>query len=443
MMFVGAIPRECVEQAFQIMPMDKIQRAFVCCSGSFRFEQAISKFHPHVEIHSNDVSLMTTTLARAAMGEEEDFRFVNDLAWMEEHITDLHDRAAAMAVALKMCHFRGKNPHAIAHREEYRANGAQYIAKAREKVVPYLEALKISSFYKGDFRDHAERAISEDATVFAWPPLFKGDYEKFYSTIHNNVEWKEPAQYEPFNPRDLPVWIKRLEETGASYCVCSDHDLRDDGLMPVAKFWAGRSKKIYLYSSEKEKTSLRHTPGKSIPFEYTIVDTTKLSEKTEVTVVPIDSNHMNFIKDKYQLPGLVHTDGLMKFLVFLDGQLAGGFVYTFAKFGDRSTTIYLLSDFSVTRQRKISKLIAMLATGQESVQRFDLRFVQRTKELVTTAFTKRPVSMKYRSIFKLKNRKEGLLNYGSEVRRVSNQEIYRDWWKRYGKNATAGDHADD
>lgn len=455
MMFVGAIPRESVEQAFKVINMDEVEEAYVCCSGSFRFEQAISLKKPNVPIHSNDVSLLTTSLAKFAMhlhnrGEPEAFTFINDLAFLEDAIEEPIDRVAAMAVALKMCHFRGNNPHVWAHKKAYREQARHYVVKAKEKVEPYLRSLNVHSFFCGDFRAHAEKAIADRKHVFAWPPLFKGDYERFYRTIHDNTKWEVAPEYEPFNPPDLPVWIKRLKDTDTPHCVCSDHDLTEHGIPPVAKFWAGRSKVIYLYSHDDSRSSLRHRATTSLPFKYTPIDPAKINKNSVVRVVPVDSKHMNFVKDKYQLPGLVHTEGFMRFLVFVDDMLAGGFVYALMSVTSasnnpeigRDKTIYLLSDFSTTRSMKVSKLIAMMATGQESTRLLDRKVFQRTKTLITTAFSDKPVSMKYRSIFKLQSRSQGkdgsgkmALNYWSHVRDMTNQQIFQDWWKRYGAQA--------
>ena len=42
MMFVGAIPKVCVDQVFRSVDMARVTKAYVCCSGSFRFEQALT-----------------------------------------------------------------------------------------------------------------------------------------------------------------------------------------------------------------------------------------------------------------------------------------------------------------------------------------------------------------------------------------------------------------
>ena len=50
----------------------------------------------------------------------------------------------------------------------------------------------------------------------------------------------------------------------------------------------------------------------------------------------------------------------------------------------------------------------------------------------TTAFTDKPVSMKYRGPMKLLKRGEGFLNYGAPWTDLPEVEIYPRWWKTQG-----------
>ncbi len=450
MLFVGAIPREVVAQAFKVVDMSKVRHAYVCCSGSYRYEQAISKTFPDITIHSNDVSLLSTAIGRLAAQDPVEFHFARELTFLEEALGDKPtavDRVAALTVAVRMCHFRGKNAHVDAHRNHYISNAAGYIDKAKAKVTEYIGKLRVADFYAGDFRDHAERARETGGMVFAWPPLFRGDYERFYRLIHDNVDWTQP-EYRVFNPKDLPGWLTRLRDSELPYCVCSDKDLSEHTHKPVALFSVGRTKRIYLYSNVAKDSSLIRRTTDAEPFGYKPIDPAKLTATSKVRISEAPHQLMNYIKDKYQAAGLVHTDGDMRCLVFVDDMLAGGFVYAAMRgkrqFSDprvaAGQSLYLLSDFSATRERKVSKLIAMLASGQETVKVYDRRKFQRTKTVMTTAFSEKPVSMKYRGIYELYSRKEAnegsharfQLNYLTPVRCMSNDEIYADWWRRFG-----------
>lgn len=148
-------------------------------------------------------------------------------------------------------------------------------------------------------------------------------------------------------------------------------------------------------------------------------------------LVPLDSQQMSFLKDKYLALGLEHVNGMYNVAVYVDNMLAGGFIYARDTSG-RMDAIYLLSDFSLSRERRLSKLIAMLAASEVPVRAFDRVLAQRSKLVKTTAFTTKPVSMKYRGIYELHARKPGFLQYNAAVKPSSPDEVYREWWKRYG-----------
>ena len=138
---------------------------------------------------------------------------------------------------------------------------------------------------------------------------------------------------------------------------------------------------------------------------------------------------MSFLKNVYLKKGIQHVPGEANFLVYLGGQLAGGFIYTRDRYGGGN--IYLLSDFSICRERKLSKLIAMLATSCWPVRTFEQKHMVRVEKIETTAFTDKPVSMKYRGVFDLKSRKPGFLQYVSSVRKQTPTEVYREWYTRF------------
>ncbi len=189
---------------------------------------------------------------------------------------------------------------------------------------------------------------------------------------------------------------------------------------------------VYTYA-ETPKSSVRVNRHRSEPFQYAPVDPAALTADTVVTLVRADSARLNFLKDRCLSKGIAHTSGELNFLVYLDGMLAGAFIYAREKFGGAG--IYLLSDFSLSRDRKLSKLIALLATARLPVSVFERRHLIRVSKVKTTAFTPRPVSMKYRGVFKLASRKPGMLNYERLVRDEEPQALYDLWYCKWAGDA--------
>ena len=152
-----------------------------------------------------------------------------------------------------------------------------------------------------------------------------------------------------------------------------------------------------------------------------------------VQVVEIDSRRFNFLRERYLSRGIDFVNGAKHYLVMLDGKLAGGIAYQRSQYGD-VTDLYLLSDFSIVRAGKISKLIALLATSRELTRHVERVYGQRFTHLYTTAFTDKPISMKYRGVFEVSSRKPGMVNYVSEIRPDPLQQLYGIWWRRHAKN---------
>jgi hypothetical protein len=357
-------------------------------------------------------------------------RFTGRLEFLEEILTnDPRDRAAGVCVGLAMGKYGGSNAYAQRHFQHYQQNARYYLDAANGELGTYLDGVRVASFFRGDFRVHAKRALERGAGIIAWPPTYKAGYERLYKFVHSNTEWEQPP-YDMFDPADLPEWVESLEHAGAKYWVGSDHKL--EGIEPAFAYFTGRNRPVYAYATA-DKTSVRRREHRAEPFKYKPVDPPKLTKSSDVKLVCPDAAQMNFIKDKYLAAGLAHSTGEMNFLVYVDRQLAGGFIYMRSRVGNVQDVqdIYLLSDFAVSRERRISKLIAMLATSRVAVDAFDRAYVQRTKHVTTTAFTDKPVSMKFRGIFDLLSRKPGFLQYRSPVREGTANDIYREWFRKH------------
>ena len=83
-MFFGAVPTACIEQVFKIIDFTKWQKAYVCCSGSFRIERALRKEFPELQIYSNDVSLYSSALGFLNSGKEIEISFDKELSFINE-----------------------------------------------------------------------------------------------------------------------------------------------------------------------------------------------------------------------------------------------------------------------------------------------------------------------------------------------------------------------
>jgi hypothetical protein len=434
-MFVGAVPMPVVNQLLGAVDCSAWPEIFVCCSGSFRVDRALKEKYANKRVCSNDVSLISCAAGALLTGKSIDMTFKGRLAFMEDAgLVDFEARVAAAIVALHLGQFAGDNAYARGHFEHCQNNFVEYLAKAREKVLLLRSGVVLDDFFAGDFRDHAKRAIELGAGICGFMPTYKGGYERMYRFIDENIDWSRP-RFNTWDPKDMPDWLSTIERAGVPYFVYSDQELK--GFQPTTEFRSTTNKPVYGYMNAGQ-SSFRRSVNRSETFAYEKVNPATLGPLTDVQLVPATSAQMTFLRNAYLAKGIAHATGVANYLVMLDGKLAGGFIYSRAKYAP-GQYIYLLSDFCIVHERRMAKLIAMLATSYEPVEAWCRRTVTRPTKLCTTAFTTQPVSMKYRGIYTLTSRKEGFLNYECAIgdRNRTAKTIYLEWLGRFGKVADA------
>ena len=429
-MFIGSLPKKVIQQAISHIDLNNWRGVHVCCSGSFKIEQAIGSVNTTIPIHSNDVSLISSIVGYAKTGYEIVFNFKNDLDYLNKYLsTDAETQLALIAYAMQLGKYKSDNQYCNARRDFLEREIEAIIQSNKERAKKYLEQISISSFFCGDFIQHIEAAKDSGSGVMVFAPTYKGGYERLYKVINDNVDWANEPSYEIYDPKQTHDIIERLYDENRNFIFFADQQY--DDIKPTMVY-EGSNKPIFAYTNSR-KSSIRRDSNRARAFKYTAIDTNLISEKSKVTAVVATSETMNFLKDIYPAKGIKHKNGMFNVLFYVDGMLAGGAIYSLPQFGDKLRQIYILSDFSLSRRRKVSKLIAMLATSNQIIDYINKKYFINIERVLTTAFTKKPVSMKYRGIFRLDAKKDGFLNYSSEVRDRTLDEIYGEWFKKYGQ----------
>ena len=361
-MFIGGMPKQLLEQLTRIVDFSGWRNVYVGCSGMFGLERAIKQRHPSAILHGNDVSLLTCAIGTLATGGNFEIAFKDRLAFVEELVDqgDFAGRVAAVMVALEMAKYKGDNDWAKAHFGHYAQHFTHFQGNAEEKLLTFINDLKIASFLPGDFKSQAVRAAEAGGGIVSYPPTYKGGYERIYRFLGENTDWPAPG-YGVWDPRKFEEWVDELDAMGVRYVVGIDRRL--EGREPVAAFESASLKPLFAYANCAGGTSLRRQVNKIEVFGYRKIDPALLSAETSVQIVQATAGQMNYLKDQYLAKGIAHVPGMFNFLVYLDDMLAGGIILTRSKMGGRED-LYLLSDFALVRERRISKLIALLATSR-------------------------------------------------------------------------------
>jgi hypothetical protein len=272
----------------------------------------------------------------------------------------------------------------------------------------------------------------------AFLPTYVGGYEKLYERLDRIFSWDTPS---------YGVLTKdRYEETVSfmrrgRYLYLSDYDRNEPGLFAIVK--TGRLRNVYLYSNlefpktwiipyaKSEKTDLALLPGDH-----------PITPESRLTFHPTDNHRLNYYKNLFLKKGIDHTTGLSPLFVCLDGYLFGFLLFDVIRYGmdqDRANRgIYMLSDFVISSPvNRLSKLLLLATKTQEIQTLLREKFIQAVDFLLTTAFTDKPVSMKYRGIFKLIKRGEGFLQYMTPAGQITSEEAVKTWVKKYKEHSTS------
>jgi|SRR5579885_1301484 len=94
---------------------------------------------------------------------------------------------------------------------------------------------------------------------------------------------------------------------------------------------------------------------------------------------------------------------------------------------------YLLSDFPIEPKphELASKLIAMIALSNEMRAELEKTNLLKSVGVITTAWTHRQSSMKYRSYMECIKREVGALTYYADWPNKGMKQFYQEWWSKW------------
>ena len=440
-MFYGTVPDAAIQQIFKLTDLSATGKASVCCSGSFKVDRALRRRYPDLHISSNDVSLYSGALGALLTGTSFDLKFTGKLEFIEAEMESgaFHERVAAMLIAFEMGRFAGKNRYAKEHYRYYLTHFASMLPRALEKLADVVAESKINEYQPRDWREHVDDAIADNRAIVAFPPFFKGDYEQQFKFLDDNCEWPAPS-YPLYDPKELGGILDKIHQSQVNYCVLTDQTFED--IEPVAQYVAGRKVPHFMYA-RTDLSSVRRFYGSASPVRYSPVDPKVITKKSRISVQEVPAATLDFLKDVYLAKGIIHSGGCANYLVTIDGMTVGGLIYDYPKFGG-GRSMYLLSDVTICPEAKLSKLVAKLATSGEVIAMLEKKLLRRIDRIITTARSRKPVSMKYRGIFEKASIRpdedvpgQNIIQYHSEIRRSEGlAAMFKWWWKAYGEPYT-------
>ena len=232
-----------------------------------------------------------------------------------------------------------------------------------------------------------------------------------FKVIEGIIAW-DPPEYDMIDKDKIFEMFRKLTER--DYFMFGTNDELEefsDYLMGISQT-TNRGVPLYVYSkAPKSRIIVPHQQVASLMVE-------RLGKDEDIgdtmRIVPLKSENFRALRSQYMNPYIKPGSETASFGVLVDDKLIG--VYAFSASPTLSNwdkhietpTMYLLSDFPIapTKYKRLAKLVLYAALSRESKLYAERLTNHRIRSLVTTAFTKRPVSMKYRGLFQLLNKKQ-------------------------------------
>lgn len=449
MSFIGAVAAP-VRQVMARYAANVSLPCLIIGAGNFTVPSVLRSGGYAGGITACDVSLYTSALGAYLGGwtlpvaEKED---------APEHLKGLlrpeTPESLACSVALLMdLHevWQAKNPYQARLVAAYRARWEELMAKTREKLVRFREHVSPVAYQARDGFDLLEESGPEH-TVFAFPPTYKDGYEKLERLLQAVASWQPPA-YRDMTDKNLELY-ERIAAYDAYYVVL-EKDLPDVYAIlgkPVAVLPRGRDKSTYILAREAKKVVIRQNAKTASVGPIWKADDPVTGEEVPGFALVNRAQSLR-LNELYLSKRINYYEGAvdLSIVLTLDGKAIGkaDFVKTSKgqwKLPDEAPPLYIMCDLAVaSRENRLAKLVLMLMLSSEVKAVVDAKLMSRFGWLITTAFSKGPVSMKYRGVFELYSRKHNkkedihALNYYVKFGTRTLHENFVLWNKKYRKN---------
>ena len=214
---------------------------------------------------------------------------------------------------------------------------------------------------------------------------------------------------------------------------------------PVAVVHRGRNSVALAYAGHSRKRIVTRSyfhsksPGPIFPSNQ------KITGSEEVGVAFLDIKQSVRLNELFMSSRVDYflDDVALSIAFCLDKKIIGKADFTLGKGGrdwalpEPGKQIYQRADLAVpsSAEPRLAKLVLMLIQSHEVKRLLDEKFNEDWRFVTTTAFTKKPVSMKYRGVYKLHKRmiEAGMnkLNYYGELGKWTLAEGFSEWQKKY------------
>jgi hypothetical protein len=407
------------------------RKVYVGCSGNFSVEQILSRYAPKARIWGNDVSLYSSVLGAYLGGQDFDLSIKEEsFQWLESFLTDVEAKAAAVMVLLEALKYeKADNVFKARHWAHYLNNFEGFhqatVARLRERK----KEVRLEAYTSKDIYELLDE-MPQDAVSIAFLTTYAGGYERMFKRLEEIFDWDKPA-YGLIDSERKAAILEKMKTR--DYLYLDDRVV--EGLPMVAVVRKARMKPVYVYSNMEalRRGVLRQQRhAEFVPFTR-LSDDDAITPESQLTLIPTSNRVVNYYRDVYLSKGVgIPADGEVPLVAAVDGKVFGFLIYSRMQGGG---DVYLLADFVVNsgRYRRLAKLLVLVTQTREVRKLLEEKFLLEISKCRTMVFTDKPVSMKYRGLYKLARRDPGKLVYETGMGILDLKEVIPLWLKKYEK----------
>ena len=449
-MFLGTTTAPVRDYMAQEIRAAKPKKLFEPFAGIFMVSQIVGMIDKNVEVHSSDVSMYSVevgcglaAIASPVTPKPLLFAEFPGFADMQQPI----QRAAIMvfmaeaAVAYRKRHlnFYGRLY------EDMRRRHVDYVKKLVAKAEQAKQNLPLNfTFHASDGVALMAQAQAGDV-VFYDPPFWSGGYEKMFEAL---PDWYDMAPI-PFTEvtSDLrDIHLQQLRERGCTvYYRCEKPlDPVPAGYELVFQAEYKHNGWFLVYSNNAATKAIRRNDRmRETPKGYNVVGPkTVFTAKSKIDIVPVGANVANHFRLLWTKKADMVSMGTA-FLATVNGAVFGVMVMDSGQ-AFSSTYARIISDVGSTHTvyGKLSKLILGLILSNEFLKTVNDKFMCDHDGYTTVAYSDAPVSMKYRGLFDLAERKAGtakkyeLIYRTKKLRHPTLKAAFKHWLSKYADDRT-------
>jgi hypothetical protein len=419
--------------------------AHIGCVGNFTIPSLLRSNGFKNPITGCDVSLYSTLLGNAIQDKDTELEICHGgYLWLEPYLKTPDDKIATISLMLDMLQFvKQDNEYKVKMWEEYLNGFRELHTQTVEKVKSFRDTVQPIDYQAMDVSEYLDGI--KDGLILMFPPTYKNGYERMYRKIDEIFLWDRP-DYSVIDSF-APLFKKTIEKHGVDHILLSEY--LDEELVnllgfPKAKTHRSGNKYIYLWTNLHVHSELINRGQKLESCPYKRFSKLELARKSKVEVLEIKSTEAMYLRSVFLSKEIVPVPADFDIGLFIDGELF--FIFGFSNPNRPSVTsikmedcVYMLYDLPVVEIDKASKLNLYASLSEEVRQMVRCKFLSEIKHLATTAFSKNPVSMKYRGLFEVLKRKEQngkfIINYTANAGKWTLKQGFNHWYDKHGKRS--------